>query len=205
MNCFVAIGQPGGTDSTTWIAILLGAFVLLYLSVLRPMLRKRKDPLEQTPGRSGLAQQRAVERDMQGLLVEYEKMIRSMTAGVDTRAARLEQLIREADDKLTAVRAAIAELQALPAAGGLRTSGSAPAAPSTPPAFGPLFTASATTAAGATPSGDPRLTEIYALADQGLSVRDVARRVGIPHGEVEVMLNVRPRANKPADHPAPAT
>ncbi len=78
-------GKPD--DPTYLIAIGLGAFVLIYLTVLRPMLRKRKDPLERTPARTGLAQQRAVERDMQAFLVEYEQMIRNMTAGLDTRAA----------------------------------------------------------------------------------------------------------------------
>lgn len=177
----LAVKQP--QDPSTWIAILLGGFVLLYLSVLRPMMRKKKDPLEQnTPMRIGLAQQRAVERDMQSLIVEYEKMIRNMTAGVDTRAARLEQLIQEAKDAENALRAATL------AAGGNEVSARQPAA------FGPLFTGEQQTSAA--DSSDPRVAEVYALADQGLPPRDVARRTGIPHGEIELMLNLRASSAK---------
>jgi hypothetical protein len=39
---------------------------------------------------------------------------------------------------------------------------------------------------------DPRHAEVYALADQGLSARDVARRLGRPNGEIELILALRP-------------
>jgi hypothetical protein len=177
----LAVKQP--QDPSTWIAILLGGFVLLYLSVLRPMMRKKKDPLEQnTPVRTGLAQQRAMEREMQNLLVEYEKLIRNMTAGVDTRAARLEQLIQEAKDAENSLRAA------LQAAGGNGVPAQQPAA------FGPLF--SPERESTRPDAADPRVAEVYALADQGLPPRDVARRTGIPHGEIELMLNLRASSSK---------
>jgi hypothetical protein len=171
-------------DPTVYVAILLGGMVLLYLGVLRPMMRKRnKDPLEkQTPARTGLAQQRAVERDMQHLLVEYEQMIRNMTAGVDTRAAKLDLLIKEAEEKIQTLRALIAAAEggggAAAAAGtGATTIEPKPAAVASPPPVqsGP----------------DPRHAEVYALADQGLSARDVARRLGRPNGEIELILALR--------------
>ena len=179
-------------DPTAYVAMLLGGLVVIYLAVLRPMMRKKKDPLERPAARMGLGQQRAVERDMQHLLVEYEQMIRNMTAGLDTRAAKLEALIREADEKLAALRAANA-------AAAQSTNGSAPAIPA---AFGPLFTPAGAENGTQAVSADPRTAEVYALADQGLSIRDVARRVGIPHGEIELMLNVRARPEK---RPAAAT
>ena len=64
-----------------------------------------------------------------------------------------------------------------------------------PAAFGPLFSPAGAESASQT-SSDPRVAEVYALSDQGLSIRDVARRVGIPHGEIELMLNVRARPEK---------
>jgi hypothetical protein len=172
---------PPSSDPTKWIAILLGGFALIYLVVLRPMMRakKGKDPLEQRPF-SGMAQQRAMERDMQILLVEYEKMIRNMTAGVDTRAVKLELLIKEADDKIAELRALIAS----PGSGGsdgaalMKLSNPYSAAPpSNPPA--------------PTPGPDPRHAEIYALVDQGLTPRDVARRLNRPNGEIELILALR--------------
>lgn len=169
-------------DPTAYIAMLLGGMVLIYLGVLRPMMRKRKDPLEQpSPRAAGLGQQRALEREMQHVLVEYEQMIRNMTAGLDTRAAKLELLIREADEKLAALRAANA--------------GSGP----TTLRMTPIEPVSASAAAEdvmapareAPTEPDPRHAEVYALADEGLSPREVARRLGRPNGEIELILALR--------------
>jgi hypothetical protein len=169
-------------DPAAYIALLLGGMVLIYLAVLRPMMRKRKDPLENAPARTGFAQQRAVERDMQHLLVEYEQMIRNMTAGLDTRAAKLELLISEADEKLAALRAATAA-----AADGLNTPGAPVHARA--PANGLVGPAAAPPLASSGP--DPRHAEVYALADEGLSPRDVARKLGRPNGEIELILALR--------------
>ena len=38
---------------------------------------------------------------------------------------------------------------------------------------------------------DPRYRSIYALADQGLSRDVIARRVGTPAGEVDLILSLR--------------
>lgn len=169
-------------DPTAYIALLLGGMVLIYLGVLRPMMRKRKDPLEREPARAGLGQQRAIEREMQHLLVEYEQMIRNMTAGLDTRAAKLEILIREADEKLAALRAATgaASAAAPNRAGASETVHGAARAEDLvgpPPAAAPV--------------PDPRHAEVYALADEGLAPREVARRLGRPNGEIELILALR--------------
>lgn len=177
----LALDAP--SDSTKWVMIGLGAFVLLYLAVLRPMMRGKKDPLTAPRGGSGggigsLSSQRAVERDMQNLLVEYEQMIRNMTAGLDTRAAKLELLIREADEKLAALKAATASGAGTGATTETLSTQSArrdaPAAPVPAP-----------------PGPDPRHVEIYDLSDQGLSAKDVARKLGRPSGEVELILALR--------------
>jgi len=187
---FLLVGSAP-EDSTYLIAIGLGAFVLIYLTLLRPKMRGKKDPLEKQPFRSGMAQQRALERDMQGLLVEYEKMIRNMTTQLDTRASRLETLIKEADEKLAALQNV----------GG----GSSPDPSDAPIELGPPPDGSTTTTTAAiaratdlTPTPrrdpnmpDPRHAEVYALADQGLSARDVARKLGRPNGEIELILALR--------------
>jgi hypothetical protein len=178
MDHILLLQQPN--DPMTWVMIGGGAFVLLYLAVLRPMMRGRKAPVDPPSARGvGLSQQRAVERDMQTLLVEYERMIRNMTAGLDTRAAKLELLIKEADEKLVALSAAVAaggadagRGAARPPADGSRRDTPAPSAP--------------------VPSGpDPRHLEVYNLADQGLSAQDVARKLGRPSGEIELILALR--------------
>jgi hypothetical protein len=187
---FLAVGSTPD-DSTYLIAIGLGAFVLIYLTILRPKMRGKKDPLEKQPFRSGMAQQRALERDMQSLLVEYEQMIRNMTSQLDTRASKLELLIKEADEKLAALRAASAG----PATFGSATPVSAPAGDSGAAVETEAAIARATDLTPTPrrdPTGpDPRHAEVYALADQGLSPRDVARKLGRPNGEVELILALR--------------
>jgi hypothetical protein len=174
-------------DSIKLIAIALGGFALIYIVVLRPMVKKKKDPLERSspssPIMRGLGQQRGLEREMQNLLVEYERMIRNMTAGLDTRAAKLEVLLHEADEKLAAMRAANSGManpsfrRADPAPGGEDET------------LNTLRTEQA--AALDTPSFDPRHADVYALADQGLSAKAVARKLGRPDGEIELILALR--------------
>jgi len=178
-------------ESTYPILIGLGALILIYLAVLRPKMRRKKDPLDQSPARASMGQQRALERDMQTLLVEYEQMIRNMTSQLDTRASKLELLIKEADEKLAALRAASAG----PATFGSATPVSAPPGDSGAAVETEAAIARATDLTPTPrrdPTGpDPRHAEVYALADEGLSPRDVARRLGRPNGEIELILALR--------------
>jgi hypothetical protein len=191
MQQFLLVGSI--PDEQTYpILIGLGAVILIYLAVLRPKMRKKKDPLDQPPARATMAQQRALERDMQTLLVEYEQMIRNMTSQLDTRAAKLELLIKEADEKLAALRAANAG--SIPA---YSAASAESAAVAEPEAAAIARATDLTPTPRRDPTGpDPRHAEVYALADQGLPARDVARRTGIPHGEIELMLNIRASSSK---------
>ena len=103
-------GTPTANGPLQWAALALGAVTILYVAVIRPMRRGRsaRDPLERKPTQSTLAQQRAIERDMGNLLVQYEEMIRRMTAQVDTRATKLEMLIQEAEGKISQLKTLIA-------------------------------------------------------------------------------------------------
>ncbi len=179
-------------DPSSWIALLLGGFVLVYLSVLRPMMRRKKDPLAREQplnmSRGALARQRDIERDMQGLLVEYERMIRNMTAGVDTRAARLEALMREADQKIEAMRAALGHSDS--------ATPKQPESADRPPLrlVQPTPDEAASQDSPARPAADDedsRYTEIYSLLDQGLSAKEVARRLGTTDGEILLIQSIR--------------
>ncbi len=91
-------------DKMSWVVYMLGAITVVYI-VVRPMMRRKKDPLATLPS-LGVAQQRHVEREMQNLLVEMSEMARQITAQLDTRAAKLEALLREADQKIEQLRCA---------------------------------------------------------------------------------------------------
>lgn len=157
-----------------WTLICAAALTVLYV-VMRPF-KKRKDPLARPAGALSLAGQREVEKQMTELLVELEQMARQMTAQLDTRAARLEALIREADVK-------IARLEA--AGGSVSETGSSAAA------HGPM---------SIVPPADPRHLEVYELADQGMSSRQIAQQLDRPHGEIDLILALRSR--DPSSAPA---
>jgi flagellar biosynthesis/type III secretory pathway M-ring protein FliF/YscJ len=92
-------------DNSRWVMIGMAALTILYV-VVRPMLRRKKDPLERAP-KMGLSQQRTVEREMSHVLVELSDMARQISAQLDTRAARLEVLIQQADERLEALSARV--------------------------------------------------------------------------------------------------
>jgi hypothetical protein len=183
MGCATTIllQVPFPTDpATKWIGLGFVAFALVYITFIRPQRkRNRKDPLARSPAPAGLSQQRAVERDMSHLLVEMSEMARQMTAQLDTRAAKLELLIKEADARIAAMKAAAAGITVLPA-------GEEPvekkefAIPEAPLLDEPE-----------PPTVDPRHVDVYEMADQGRSPHEIAQELGRPTGEVELILALR--------------
>lgn len=150
-----------------WSLVCAAGLTVVYV-VMRPF-KKRKDPLAH-PTNLSLAGQREVERQMTELLVELEQMARQMTAQLDTRARKLELLIKEADEKIAA----------------LQNSGNSHAVA---PTFIP-----AETAPGMQESvADQRHVEVHELADAGQSARQIAQQLGRPQGEIELILHLRPR------------
>jgi hypothetical protein len=152
--------------NTDYLIYGMAAFAVLYL-VIRPFLRRQKDPLD-APLKFGLAQQRAVERDMNNALVELAEMARQVSAQLETRAARLQELLDRADQT-------IARLERLTG----RAAHDAPAADSSAPT--------------AAPPEPPAHAEVYRLADGGLGAAEIATRLDRPRGEVELILALRPR------------
>ena len=168
MGFFFLIDSPD--SSGKWLAICVGTLFMIYV-VMRPLMKK-KDPLaQQTPMRTSLAQQRAVERQMQNVLVDMSEMARQITAQLDTRAAKLELLIKDADAKIAAMGAAppavkgrMLKVPAVETANEMQL-------PENPP--------------------DPRHADIYTLADQGRSPAEIARQLNRPSGEIELILALR--------------
>ena len=144
-------------------AIICAVVLTIVYAVMRPM-RKRKDPLSRSPSMA-LSTQREIERQMTDLVVELEKMARQMTAQLDTRAARLELLIKEADEKLAALREGVVASMTAPVP-----------SKSIVPAI-----------------VDQRHQEVYDLAEQGNSARQIAQLLSRPYGEIELILALRNR------------
>lgn len=157
--------------STRWALLGAGVAAVAYVTFIRPLRnKKKKDPLDRTPRPSSLAQQRSVEREMNNLLLELSEMARHMTAQLDTRSAKLELLIKEADEKIAALKAAGVTAAETPRIA--------------PPADRNFELPS-------TPAADPRHAVVYQLADQGHSPRQIAQELGRPNGEIELILALR--------------
>jgi hypothetical protein len=159
---------------TRWLLVIAVGLTIFY-AVMRPM-RKKKDPLGKSGLRPGLAGQRAVERDMSNLLVELSEMARQVTAQLDTRTLKLEMLLKEADERIAALKEAMRQA---PAGNGAAT---------------PASAAPAASPAAEAPAIDPRHLAVYELADQNLAAPQIANKLGRPRGEVELILALRERS-----------
>src|SRR5439155_22671356 len=100
------------------------------------------------------------------------EMARTVGAQLDARAARLEELIRAADERI----------------------GRLNSAPAPPDSNGhPADAPSAPSPVTIQEEIDPRHAQIYALLDEGLTSHQIADRLGRPEGEVELIIALRPR------------
>jgi hypothetical protein len=144
-----------------------GLFVLVFLSFRTKWKNKRK-PAAALPASNTLAQQRHVERDMQKLLTELHEMARQMNAQIDTKAAKLEALIAEADQKIARLNGNV------PADDAVETVAEEPQEEAS---IAPTY----------------QHATLYELADEGHDVEEIARRTDRPRGEVELILALRRR------------
>lgn len=180
---FILLNSSAPTPLTSWVAIGIGVVTVIYIAFIRPFKRDRKkDPLSRAAPEPGLARQRTVERDVSNLLVELSEMSRQMTAQIDTRAARLEALVREADEKIERLRSL--------GSGGL---GGEPQGILVEAKLLEADAVRMRTGVGPVPAADPRHAEVYDLADEGQSAQEIARQTGRPSGEVELILALRGR------------
>jgi hypothetical protein len=171
--------SPQIDSQGAWLAIAAIALIVLYV-LMRP--KNKKEPL--APPRFPLAKQREVEEQMNNLLVELSQMARQITAQLDTRAAKLEILIKEADQRLVALQEAQGAQAPLPMTASDNHASEAEVAElhST--------TRQATHQADAS---DPRYQEVYAMADEGRPLSEIAKVVQRPAGEIELILALRPK------------
>ncbi|MEA2711400.1 MAG: hypothetical protein QOF78_4001 [Phycisphaerales bacterium] len=200
MHAFLS---QNGQELSPWLLVAAaGAVVLVILLLASPLLRRRHDaaarpappaqsastPAAATPRPStAAADYRAIERDIQNLMTELSEMTRRASAQFDARAANLERLLREADDREAKLAAKLAALHAA-------TNGDTALSP--PPQHQPPPAIETTNAPAPSPDDDvidPRHVEIYTLCEQGLSSQQIADRLRRPSGEVELIIALRPR------------
>jgi len=179
---FLAEAGSFNPSDPSMIILGLGGVVVMYV-IMRPLMRRKKDPFAKPFATTSLSQQRSVERQMESLLVELSEMSRQMTAQLDTRAAKLEALIGEADAKIAALERLAKENPTAPQRFVMPSQQQ-----EAPPELKP----------------EPAVVEdlhpippghavVYKMADEGKSRSQIAAELNRPSGEIELILALRPR------------
>ena len=161
------------------LALAIGGITLVMLSTYRRSRRSRLTPVEGARARyKELDRPNGATRDVEKAMVELEQLARQIHGRIDTRFAKLEMIIRDADERI----ATLSRLAST--SGGGSAGGSAldvtlelqkPGVPESRP----------------DPSGDRRHNAIYRMADGAMSAADIARETGKTTGEIELILALR--------------
>jgi hypothetical protein len=173
-------------DWSPWLIAGVGAaaLVLVILRAARGVHDQRRssdaapEPTEPSPN--------SVERDITRLMQELSEMARQVGSQLDARAARLEKLLRQADERIAAIPAQQRDDDAAP-----RTDGGAESNAVLAPRLEALEPAGVAADPAHAAAADPRHRDIYALADAGHDAPEIAARLGRPSGEIELILALR--------------
>lgn len=174
----MALIAEASAVSTTQIVILALAAAGLTAVMLSTRRRIRSSQrLDNVPARqryARLTEQSEARDDVQEVMLELDKLSRHIHGQIDTRLARLEALIRDADQRI----AKLSQMRDAPQATGgvdVRLDREEPAV-------------SEKNREGI---DDRRFSHVYRLAETGLPPAEIAQKVGKTVGEIELMLALR--------------
>jgi hypothetical protein len=196
-----------GEDVAPYVLFL--GLILVTASLMMKLAKRRRGGSSSGHGKANvtgaerlekLRQEQGVRRDLDSLMVEIEEMAKRLSHQLDAKAVRLEQLIEDADHRLTRLRHVAERLENAPhnakeinpastaEAGGERASHQADPTD--------LLSASAPApphANEASPhaAADPLTRSVYALADEGYDAQEIATRLKEHTGKVELILALR--------------
>ncbi|MGQ9649329.1 MAG: DUF6115 domain-containing protein [Phycisphaerae bacterium] len=168
--------------------VLLVALTTYLLWTSRRKLREHaSQPKRSTPQRQpepvSAGSKEQLRRDLESLIAELEQLSRKISAEIDTRFAKLEAAMHDADRRIAALHRLTQQQE------GSTVGKPAREAPE-----------------GAKPASDrpeDRYALIYELTDVGFSPVEIARDLGRTPGEVELILNLRNKGQpKASDSPS---
>lgn len=197
--------------------VLLLGLLLVTASLMMKLAKRRRGGSSSGPREANvtgaerlekLRQEQGVRRDLDSLMVEIEEMAKRLSHQLDAKAVRLEQLIEDADHRLTRLRHVAERLEnASPDASRSAAANTSQADAASPSADskgttseadepGDLLSASSPAASRAseTPSpeaSDPLTRSVYALADEGYDAQAIASRLQEHAGKIELILALR--------------
>lgn len=163
-------------------ALMACAIVMLTIAVHR----RRREGFGNTPKpprerMDELAHQRGVKDDMQALLAELQDLSRKINAQIDTKFAKLETAIADADRRIEALQ---------------RLSHAVRGEPTLDVTVGEDTQADPQPGLRAAPAEaglQDRHAAVYELADEGKSAVEIAQALGRTPGEIELILALRSR------------
>lgn len=164
------------TSQIVMLALAVAGLTILMLSTHRKMRDRRQQPRSTARQRyAELERGTKAKRGIEEVMLELDQLSRQVHGRLDTKFAKLEAVIRDADRR-------IAQLSRL-----LRAASNGPACditldredPHEPPPDSNVE------------QEDRPHAAIYRLADAGLSVREIAEEVGKPAGEIDLVLALR--------------
>lgn len=187
-------GQDAGASvaqqTAQWVLMAAGMAIIIWVMLRLQWKRQRRSPEE---GPVAQMRETLLDRQAEGQrAAEVAEVVRDMAARLETRAARLEALLDQADER-------IEKLEARVAANGLSQSMHA-ARPSARPAaqpggngqpMDPWDDEPAPSPPGRSDASDPLHQEVYDLADEGHTPLAIARRLDQQVGTIELILALR--------------
>lgn len=167
----------GGSNALAGMLMAGGVLIITFILMSR-LRRKQKSRPSQLSTAEQVAHLRARAADSAGIdafKADAHDFTRQMAALLDSKAERLEQIIADADDRLA--RLEHAQQTLAPISPPLQTP--RPASRRTPPDI------------DRSPAVDPLHDRVYRLADSGLDPVAIAREIGQPTGQIELILALR--------------
>lgn len=161
----------------TLILVILSITALMMISTRRRLREARNSPKAYAREQiARLRDEQAVVQDMEEVMAQLEQFSRETQARVDNRFAKLEAVIRDADQRIDRLERLLR-----------RADGEDPIDVT-------LDDASENTADAPCMADDPRRRAIYALADAGRTPVQIAEETGQSTGEIELILALRKAA-----------
>ncbi len=160
--------------------------VALLLGSTRWRLRRSRTSVGPTVREQyeALSGQASVTRDIEEVMLELDRLSRQIHGRLDTKLAKLEMLLRDADERIDQ----LSRLQR-------STEGQATLDVTLQPEHPDALELHPSTAADTTPAH----ADIYRLADSGASPLEIARQLGQSTGEIELVLSLRKAKARTAD------
>ncbi len=179
-----SVASAAGFFGDSQAVALVGIIVLIVFLMAAARRRRRLDDgnSPRAYAREQIARlrdERAVHRDMEELLKQLEQITRQTNAQLDAKFAKLDKLIRDADDRAAKLERLVRRAEGPAAMQTLDvTLDDDPRAPREP-----------------SPAANTRHQSVYALADAGRTPVEIAQEVGQTTGEIELILALRRKAS----------